>query len=197
MRKTLILVWFMLFLSLAAVTATLFFYRQLENKNKKERINKENFWFLLERQSNLETLYYGQPGRVTDSKIVRQFKVKTGRPNERPTPLPQLLGREYWLISGKTETKDNPETGPYFISLDIPVTDDEPYGPEKYPECEGRCNWVLPGAFGLHGIGGDDSKLTESDPGSSGCIRHTDEDITHLYNLIDPTKSIRYYIENS
>lgn len=49
--------------------------------------------------------------------------------------------------------------------------------------------------FGLHGTGGQPEKLSKDDPGSSGCIRHKDEDITYLYNLLDPQKEeIRYYV---
>ena len=123
--------------------------------------------------------------------------MKTGNPGERPTPLPQLLGRQYWLVNGKYETKDNPETAPYFLSLDIPVSEEEPFGPNAYPECEGGCNWILPGSFGLHGVAGNMEKLSADDPGSSGCIRHFDEDITYLYNLLDPqAEEIRYFIKD-
>ena len=66
-----------------------------------------------------------------------------------------------------------------------------------YTECNGQCNWILPGAFGLHGVNGDLSRLSIENPGSSGCIRHSDEDITYLYNNLDPQKEeIRYYIED-
>ncbi|HSA83925.1 MAG TPA: L,D-transpeptidase [Patescibacteria group bacterium] len=159
-------------------------------------------WLLLYRSSNVEYLYFGIPGDAEKSTLVKTFSVKTGIPGERPTPLPQLVGRDYWIITGKEEQKDNPETAPYFLTLDVPVGDEEPYGPTPYLECNGsastrgeQCNWILPGAFGLHGVAGDLSKLASDNPGSSGCIRHTDEDITYLYNLLDPEKEeIRYYI---
>ena len=79
----------------------------------------------------------------------------------------------------------------------FPVSEEEPFGPTPYIECDGQCNWILPGAFGLHGVNGNSEKLSEFDLGSSGCIRHSNEDITYLYNLLDPEKEeIRYYIED-
>lgn len=156
------------------------------------------FWFVLHRQSNKEELLHGILGDRGQSTIVREFIVKTGIPGERPTPLPQLLGREYWLLTKKSESFENPETSPYFLSLDIPVSEEAPFGPTPYAECQGQCNWQLPGEFGLHGVGGDDTKLAVENPGSSGCIRHTDADITYLYSLFDPTtQEIRYYIEDN
>jgi lipoprotein-anchoring transpeptidase ErfK/SrfK len=129
--------------------------------------------------------------------LLKTFSVKTGIPEERPTPLPQLVGRDYWLITDKASSKDNPETAPYFLTLNIPAPESSPYGPSPYDECNGQCNWILPGAFGLHGVNGDKTKLAEENPGSSGCIRHTDEDITYLYNLLDLRKEkVRYYIED-
>jgi hypothetical protein len=155
------------------------------------------YWFILERKSNIEKLYEGVPGDVQKSKLIRQFRVKTGIPGQRPTPLPRLVGREYWKLV-KKELTDNPETAPYFLTLDVPVSEDEPYGPVPYLECEGQCNWVTYGFFGLHGVNGHPEKLSQDDPGSSGCIRHTDEDITYLYNLLDPaTQEIRYYISDT
>ncbi len=157
----------------------------------------QDYWMLLHRKSNIEFLYQGIPGDKNNSKLIKTFKVKTGIPGERPTPLPQLMGREYWIITQKVETKDSDETAPYFLILDIPVSENEPYGPEPYLECNGQCNWVLPGAFGLHGVAGEEDRLSENDLGSSGCIRHKDEDITFLYNLLDPeNEEIRYYIED-
>lgn len=154
------------------------------------------YWMLLERKSNREYLYYGIPGDTKRSDLKKTFVVKTGILGERPTPLPQLLGREYWLITKKYETTDYPETAPYFLELDIPVTDEEPFGPKPYLECGGeQCNWILPGAFGLHGINGDPSRLADKNPGSSGCIRHKDEDIAYLYHLLGPERHpVRYYI---
>lgn len=157
--------------------------------------SEQSYWFILHRKSNREFLYYGEPDNIDNSQLVKIFKVKTGIQGERPTPLPQLLGRKYWIITDEFETPDNPETSPYFLTLDIPISEEEPFGPTPYLECNGQCNWILPGAFGLHGLGGDPEKISELDPGSSGCIRHSDEDITYLYNNLNPkADKIRYYI---
>lgn len=156
----------------------------------------EMYWFLLHRESNIQYLYYGLPNQPEQSKLIRTFTVKTGRPGERPTPLPELVGREYWLVTAKTAVTDNPETAPYFITLDIPAPSEPPYGPAPYLECGGQCDWITYGEFGLHGVNGDLNRLSAEDPGSSGCIRHTDEDITFLYNLLEPEEEeIRYYIK--
>lgn len=158
---------------------------------------QEMYWFLLHRKSQKEYLYKGVPGDPNRSRLLKTFTVKVGIPGERPTPLPKLAGREYWRIIDKLEQFDNPETSPYFLTLDIPVPSEEPFGPSPYMECNGQCNWVLPGDFGLHGVASDSSRLSPENPGSSGCIRHTDEDITYLYHLLDPKKEeIRYYIED-
>lgn len=158
---------------------------------------KDTYWFMLRRKSQTELLYYGEPGSEENSALVKKFNVKTGVAGKRPTPLPSLVGRKYWNIIKKEEAFDNEETAPYFLTLDIPVGDDEPYGPVPYLECNGQCNWELPGYFGLHGIAGNPSKLSKENEGSSGCIRHTDEDITYLYNLLDPSKDkIRYYVQD-
>lgn len=159
---------------------------------------KEYHWFLLHRKSNVEYFYRGQPGSIEKSRLLKTFTVKTGIPGERPTPLPQLVGREYWLLIKKESSAENPETAPYFLTLNVPGIEEEPFGPVPYKECNGeQCNWNLPGAFGLHGVNGDQSRLSKENPGSSGCIRHTDEAITYLYNLLDPQKEeIRYYIED-
>lgn len=157
---------------------------------------KQLYWFILYRSSNLEQLFQGEPGNITKSTLRKTFKVKTGRIGERPTPLPQLVGREYWKIIKKYDSSTNPETAPYFLELDVPGIDIPPYGPVPYMECNGQCNWILPGAFGLHGINNESSRLSSEDPGSSGCIRHTDEDITYLYNLLNPDEEIRYYIQD-
>lgn len=160
---------------------------------------REKYWMILHRKSNREELLYGVPGNRESSQLVREFKVKTGIPGERPTPLPQLVGQEYWNIIKKEPSPDNPETSPYFLTLDVPAPSEEPYGPSPYTECNGeQCNWILPGAFGLHGTGGDPSKLSDDNPGSSGCVRHSDEEITFLYQLLDPEKEpVRYYIEDN
>lgn len=159
---------------------------------------RENyFWLLLWRKSNVEFLYKGVPGSARESQLVKVFFVKTGIPGEKPTPLPKLLGRDYWVLVNKESSEGNPETAPYFLTLDIPVTEEEPFGPVPYTECNGQCNWILPGAFGLHGVAGDETRLSKENSGSSGCIRHKDEDITFLYNLFNPDiKEVRYYIED-
>lgn len=157
---------------------------------------KEIYWFELHRRSNKEYLYFGVPNDKTDSSLLKEFVVKSGIPEERPTPLPKLLNKDYWLITKKESSEDNPETAPYFLTLNIPAPSDFPYGPTPYTECGGmQCDWILPGAFGLHGVNGDNTRLDVENPGSSGCIRHSDADITYLYNLLDPGKEeIRYYI---
>lgn len=169
--------------------------RQVE---KEEKI-AERYWFVLHRKSNREELFLGNPGDKSKSRLIKTFAVRVGIPSERPTPLPQLLGKEYWVMTTKEEQRDNPETAPYFLTLDVPAPSEAPYGPVPYEECNGQqCDWVRPGPFGLHGVNGDLSRLTADDPGSSGCIRHRDEDITYLYNLLDPKKyEIRYYIEDN
>jgi hypothetical protein len=171
----------------------------LSNRTQPEKQPVEKYWFVLHRKSNKEELLLGVPGEKSKSKLIKTFQVRVGIPNERPTPLPQLLGREYWVMTAKEEQKDNPETAPYFLTLNVPAPDEPPYGPVPYKECNGvQCDWVRAGPFGLHGVNGDPSRLTSDDPGSSGCIRHTDEDITYLYNLLDPHESeIRYYIEDN
>lgn len=162
----------------------------------KTALQKEQYWFVLYRKSNIEQLFKGTPGDFHNSRMIKTFKVKTGIPGQRPTPLPQLLGKEYWVVTKKFETKDIPETAPYFIELNVPVSDAYPYGPMPYEECEGQCDWVLPGPFGLHGINGDSERLSNENPGSSGCIRHSDEDIAYLYEIINPEEEVRYYIQD-
>jgi hypothetical protein len=183
-----------------------FYIADLEKK-KIESI-KQEFWLVLHRKSDIEFLYKGVPGNVEESKLVRAFHVKTGMREERPTPLPQLFGRKYWVVTKKFETSDNFETAPYFIELNVPAPAEPPYGPVPYLECEGladaeavagkqQCNWQIPGPFGLHGVNGDLTRLDSDNIGSSGCIRHTDSDITYLYKKLDPKKSeIRYYIKD-
>ncbi len=170
----------------------------LLNKQEKPEPLPQKYWFVLHRKANKEELFQGVPGDKKNSSLVKTFQVKAGIPGERPTPLPKLLNKEYWLITDKQEQKDNPETAPYFLTLNIPAPTEEPYGPTPYNECNGQCHWILPGAFGLHGINGDPTRLSAADPGSSGCIRHKDEDVTYLYNLLDPKREeIRYYIEDN
>ncbi len=158
---------------------------------------KNSHWLVLHRKSNKEYLYFGESGNIKNSSLVKVFLVKAGVPNQKPTPLPSLLGKKYWTINKKYESFDNPETAPYFLSLNVPVSLDPPFGPSNYPECPDGCNWELPGEFGLHGINGNETKLSESDPGSSGCVRHSDEDISFLYGLLEPEKEeIRYYVKD-
>lgn len=185
---------------LVIASGVLFFsYRSATQTLKKEALAshvKNSYWFLLNRKSNIEKLYQGVPGDENKSSLIKTFTVKTGIPGERPTPLPKLLGKSYWTIV-KKEISDNSETAPYFLTLDVPISDEWPFGPVPYLECNGQCNWVTPGFFGLHGTGGHPEKLSIEDPGSSGCIRHKDEDITYLYNLLEPEKGeIRYYIRD-
>lgn len=181
----------MLIIPIIAVAAFMVLYSQKPSESQ-----QEVYWFVLHRKSQGEYLYKGVVGDAKQSRLVKTFQVKTGIPGERPTPLPQAVGREYWLLIKKAPS-DNPETAPYFLTLNIPGWDKEPFGPKPYRECHGQCNWVLPGEFGLHGVNGDFSKLTKEDKGSSGCIRHTDADITYIYNLLHPeSEEIRYYIED-
>lgn len=174
----------------------LFIYRLVQKDHKVLATEvKSSYWLELHRKSNVEYLYFGDAGKKADSFLLKTFKVKVGIAGEKPTPLPQLLQRDYFLIVDKFETADNLETAHYFLTLDIPVSDSEPYGPVPYLECDGQCNWGLPGAFGLHGVAGDEARLSDLDPGSSGCIRNRDEDIAFLYNTLSPkTEEIRYYI---
>lgn len=172
------------------------FYQWYRASQKKGvELAEKTYWFVLNRKSNKEYLYFGEEGVKENSALVKVFNVKAGIPGERPTPLPELLGKKYWEITSKIEVFDNPETAPYFLTLNIPASAEPPYGPTPYLECNGQCDWVLPGAFGLHGVNNDSSRLSEENKGSSGCVRHTDEDITYLYNLLDPQKEqVRYYI---
>lgn len=158
--------------------------------------DRNQYWFLLRRHSKKEILYLGFPGDEERSKQVAQYNVNPGIPGERPTPLPQLTGRDYWTITQIRPTTDSERSslGPYFLTFDVPNSFSPPYGPVPYNECDGQCNWVTPGEFGLHGINGDSSKLT--DAGSSGCVRHSDQDITAIYNALNGKQNIRYYIED-
>lgn len=190
---------FLVILFFCAVLFSLqFFLRPTQENVSSTTTTQSSYWLVLQRKSNVEYLYKGVSGDIRQSLLVRKFQVKVGIPGARPTPLPQLLGRKYWRIIEKHAEFDNPETAPYFITLDVPASSEPPYGPVPYEECNGgQCDWVREGAFGLHGINGDPSRLSTDDPGSSGCIRHMDEDITYLYNLLDPTREeIRYYIED-
>jgi hypothetical protein len=162
----------------------------------KKSVTAESYWFMLHRKSNRELLYRGISGDATRSVLIKTFPVKTGVPGKKPTPLPSLLKKEYWVLTEKLDAHDNTETGPYFLTLNVPFTEEEPFGPTPYLECNGQCNWELPGAFGLHGTGDDPTRLSTENPGSSGCIRHSNEDIAYLYNLLDLTQEVRYYIQD-
>lgn len=168
---------------------------QSEKANANAVQKDDDYWFLLHRKSGVELLYKGVSGNALESKLVRSFQVKTGAEG-KPTPLPQLYGRQYWEITKKYETRENFETAPYFLELNIPYGQEAPYGPVPYKECNGQCNWELPGPFGLHGVNADNSRLSKDNPGSSGCIRHTDTDITYLYSIIEPENNVRYYIQD-
>lgn len=172
--------------------------QSISKPQSQRNIEKPAYWFMLHRKSNVEYLYLGQPGNQEESELIRKFDVKTGIPGERPTPLPELVGREYWVLTDKMEAFNNPETAPYFLVLDVPTPSEAPFGPSPYLECGGeQCNWELPGYFGLHGVAGNPEKLSPEDQGSSGCIRHSDEDITYLYDLLDPKSGeIRYYVKD-
>jgi len=163
--------------------------------------NDQKYWFMLHRKSLKEMLYLGTPGDVSQSTLVKTFTVRTGHPSKRPTPLPQLAGEEYWEITSKGARSGS--VGPYFLVLNIPYQNAFG-GPLSYTECDGQqCNWGE-GDFGLHGTGGDptrvnnDGDLAINDNWSSGCIRHIDSDIEYLYNTLSPTEAdpIRYYVED-
>lgn len=182
-----------------AVLLGIYQFQKNENKTvvvQKETTNAREYWMVLHRKSNKEFLYQGVPGDAQKSSLLKEFKVKVGVPNEKPTPLPRLLGREYWIIIKKYSSSENPETAPYFLELDVPSGPDWPFGPTPYNECNGRqCDWGLPGYFGLHGVSGDPTKLSSENAGSSGCIRHSDSDITYLYDTLNVEKGVKYYIE--
>ncbi len=200
--KSLIVLVSIIFIS--AVLAGLTFYSKNDLKDNKFDVSQKKYWFVLNRKSGTENLYLGTPGEANNSKLVRSFQVKTGAAWS-PTPHPKLVGRDYWKIIKKESSAYNPDTAPYFLQLDIPTSNEWPYGPVPYTECKDvnsgesiQCDWVLPGYFGLHGVGGNPAKLSKEDYGSSGCIRHRDEDISYLFNLLNPEKEeIRYYVEDN
>ena len=134
---------------LAIFVTSFFFVRQKKTDRQEtfEGLAKSSYWFLLKRKSNIEHLYFGQAGKADKSRLIKTFQVKSGVSNESPTPLPQKLGRHYWRLIEKLDAKDNTETAPYFLTLDIPVSEEEPYGPSPYLECNGQCNWTLPRYF--------------------------------------------------
>ena len=181
--------------------------------------NARQYWFLLHRKTDVnatetEGLYLGIPGDPNNSELLKTYTVNTGIPFDDPTPLPQLVGMEYWLINGSI-TNPGGTMGPYFITLNIPFDDVSPLcnnpdplnpngcnGPVPYNECgparNQQCYWTLGGNFGLHGTNGSSSRLTDS--GSSGCIRHSDADITEIYNTIQSqinSGQIRYYVTDN
>lgn len=194
-----------LIIVLAAVVSASAFILTASLRPKEPPVQKiAAHWFMLHRKSNTEFFYYGEPGNKEESKLLKTFTVKTGIPGERPTPLPKLVGREYWILTKKESSAENPETAPYFLTLNVPGWEEEPFGPRPYLECDGpagqrgeQCNWAVAGEFGLHGVNGDETRLSKENPGSSGCVRHTDADITYLFKTLDPKKEeIRYYIED-
>lgn len=193
MKKNTVFIGFLAIFILAFVT---YLFIPQKRSAVKKTATVDSYWFMLHRKSNREMLYRGKSGDTTKSVLLKTFVVKTGVPGKKPTPLPSLLGKEYWILTQKLDAHDNTETGPYFLQLNIPYTEEEPYGPAPYLECNGQCNWELPGAFGLHGTGDDPSRLSEENPGSSGCIRHSNEDISYLYNLINSEEEVRYYIQD-
>lgn len=166
---------------------------------------EKSYWFVLHRQSLREELYFGIPGNFEDSGAPKRvFDVRVGLPGKKPTPLPQLHGKDYWLITAKKPANSD-ETRPYFLTLNIPY-DSEFAGPEDYYECgpsgNEQCDWIVPGEFGLHGINGVTGRIDGTAPEntrwSSGCVRHYDDDITYLYNLLDPySNEIRYYVQDN
>ena len=192
--KTLVLLLIVILVGIASIIETQTHFAE----EQKQLAKQQDYWFLLQRKSQVEHLFQGVPGDIEHSKKIMTFQVKTGRPGERPTPLPQLVGKDYWVITEMHPEFESTETAPYFITLDVPAPLEPPYGPVPYEECDGQCDWILPGDFGLHGIAGNPEKLSKEDPGSSGCVRHTDKDITYLYNLLkDEKREIRYYIEDN
>ena len=116
---------FIVLLSLGVLVVT----QNMTLKSQQTEVVKkqEQHWFILHRKSQKEDLYFGIPGDANKSKLVKTFTVKTGIPGERPTPLPKLMGREYWLLVEKHPEVDNPETAPYFMTLDVPAPSDPPY----------------------------------------------------------------------
>ncbi|MBI3984535.1 MAG: L,D-transpeptidase [Candidatus Levybacteria bacterium] len=190
-KKIIILVTLFIALAIFSFLTTLFVQKPVQSEIKE--IAKHH-WFLLHRKSNIEYLYYGTFGDANNSQLLKTFQVKVGQILS-PTPLPQLLGRGYWLLIKKESSSENLDTAPYFLTLDVPSNGEWPYGPTPYLECNGQCDWQMPGYFGLHGINGNLDKLSSEDVGSLGCVRHKDEDITYLYNTLHPeTEEIRYYI---
>lgn len=185
--------YFIIVFLLGLIVGGLFVYLTRSVPPVLETSQPQEYWMVLHRKSNKEFLYRGVPGDTEKSSLVKSFTVKTGIPGQRPTPLPQALGKKYWKIVKKYSSSENPETAPYFLELDVPV-EDGVFGPVPYNECNGQCSWILPGYFGLHGVNGDTTRLGNDNPGSSGCIRHTDQDITYLYNLLEVDEGVRYYI---
>src|SRR5688572_20408967 len=115
MKKVLTLFTILIFL------ITLLIFQLLAQGNSKGVLSvkqKYSYWLMLHRKSNVEFLYFGPSGEKSSSQLVKIFKVKSGIPNLKPTPLPKFLGRKYWLITAKSETFDS-QTAPYFLTLDI------------------------------------------------------------------------------
>ena len=108
MRKMLLVLLLLLFF---VGICFFFFYRSTSSPVLE---SASDYWFVLHRKSQKEFLYKGIPGKLEKSKRIKTFTVKNGRSGERPTPLPQLVGREYWVLTKKASS-DNPETAPYFL----------------------------------------------------------------------------------
>lgn len=176
-----------------------------------------DYWFLMNRIGKYEILYKGEPGVISKSKVVKVSRVNPGSPGKEPTPLPQKVGsQKYWLttaglITYRPENEDAYyKFGPYFIPLNVPTSYRDPvcaneakakgevtedcYGP-KYEECGAsgaeQCNWLTAGQFAIHG----NNRLDEE--GSAGCVRHMNDDISEIYNLLKAENKLvgtRYYV---
>src|SRR5688572_16212552 len=72
----------------------------------------QNYWFMLHRKSKKEFLYQGIPGDLANSTLVKEFQVNVGIEGQRPTPLPELVGRAYWNLIAEYDTAADPETAP-------------------------------------------------------------------------------------
>ncbi len=175
------------------------------------------YWFLLNRQKRYEILYKGTPEKITQSQVVKISTINPGSPGDEPTPIPQKLGKKFWSLTGEVRLhpQDSDPTGyekfgPYFIVLDVPFKNQpdpscnnngttDCYGPVPYKECgpslDQQCNWHTPGEFAIHG----NDKLDP--PGSAGCVRHSNTDITEIYDTLNNAKAInsntRYYAIDS
>lgn len=164
--------------------------------------NARGYWFQLHRsragKQPTEDLYHGVYGDALNSDHVMTSTVNPGIDGKSPTPRPDLLGKSYWVITKKEQNQGDAINlmGPDFLVLNIDYQN-QYNGPLGYNECgpsrNEQCFWPTPGEFGLHGTGDTSSRLTDS--GSSGCIRHSNDAITSIYNLLkNESGEIRYYI---